>query len=57
MPPSSFAIITFLAVAAEAAEQLAIMVSGRVALETTAQALLTDESAQTRDLESEPPRR
>jgi len=37
-----------LAVAAEAAEQLAIMVAGRVALETTAQALLADEPAQSR---------
>jgi|SRR5450631_4393179 hypothetical protein len=44
------AIITSLAVAAEAAEQLAIMVAGRVALETTAQALLADEPAQSRDL-------
>jgi hypothetical protein len=33
-----------------AAEQLAIMVAGRVALETTAQALLADEPAQSRDL-------
>jgi ABC-type branched-subunit amino acid transport system ATPase component len=47
---SQLAIITSLAVAAEAAEQLAIMVAGRVALETTAQALLADEPAQSRDL-------
>ncbi len=32
------------------AEQLAMMVAGRVALETTAQALLADEPAQSRDL-------